>query len=93
MLTGPAEPPLSPLRSVGKLVSIIASVFVFVSVFVFLMSCGIFRVYYNFYYYLVVSVMEPLGLLQSCRFTYSGWPFTIFDFYVSFHLGTPFGTA
>ena len=53
-----AEPPLSPLRNVGKLAANIASVF-YVCFFVLLMSCGIFRVYYNF----VASVMEPLGLL------------------------------
>ena len=48
---------------------------VFVCVFVFVKSCGIFRVYYNS----VVSVTEPLGLLYPSRFPYSVWPFTILD--------------
>ena len=53
------------------------------------MSYNTFRVYYNF----VVSIMEPLGLLQLCRFPYSVWPFTILDFVLltcSLASGTPF---
>ena len=42
------------------------------------MSYGTFRVYYNF----VLLVMEPLGLLQLCRLSYSVWPFTVLDLFL-----------
>ena len=59
MPMGPVEPLLYPLGMSGIAVSHSFGVLCFVFVVVFLMSGGILRVYY----YLFVSVAEPLGLL------------------------------
>ena len=86
---GPRGAPLSPLSVSGNWRQRWFRCFMFFSCFCFLhelwhLPGGVqFRCFLQWF-------MEPLGLLQLCRFPYQVCPFTSLCFYVPPHFGTPF---